>query len=115
MLGAGIRSSMVLVLALAACHPTAPNSAAAAVTLRDLQNGDRACYVVVEKADGSREDLEGDFDLCAGGGHDATAMIGKRIRYTTRAESVLAASCEGNVDCGASDQVDLVVTLDAAP
>ena len=69
-----------------------PAAAAPVVTLKDLQNGDRACYVVVETGAGE-ESLEGDFDLCAGGSNDATALIGKRVTYTTQKANVLAASC----------------------
>jgi len=33
-------------------------------------------------------------------------MIGKQITYTTRKDKVLAASCQGDVDCGKSGKVD---------
>lgn len=122
-----MRSSMLFVLVLAAscggkATPAAPPSgrggapapAAAAVTLKELQNGDAACYVVV--VDGTEEkSLPGDFELCQGGKRDATALIGKKVTFTTEKQNVLAASCEGNVDCGKSDQVDLVTTITAAP
>lgn len=121
-----MRSSFVLVFVLAAaCGGTSKSSAplsgsggtappASAVTLKELQNGDAACYVVV--VDGTEEkSLPGDFELCQGGKHDATALIGKRVTFTTEKQNVLAASCEGNVDCGKSDQVDLVMTITAAP
>ena len=119
-----MRSSIVLLILAAACggkaKPADPPSgsgaasAAAAVTLKELQNGDAACYVVV--VDGTEEkSLPGDFELCKGGQHDASALVGKRVTFTTRKQNVLAASCEGNVDCGKSDEVDLVVTITAAP
>ncbi len=84
------------------------------VTLKRLENGDRACYVVVDSGSGEQS-LEGDFELCAGGAHDATASVGKHITYETRKENVLAASCQGNMDCGKSDVVDLVVTIKVVP
>jgi len=122
MLDARAGTSILFALACAACRPAAPIATAipaddgvAALTLRDLQLGDRACYVVVEKADGSADDLAGDFDLCPGGAHTAAALLGKRIAYTTRPASVLAASCQGDLDCGESDHVDLVVTIAPAP
>ena len=90
-------------------------TAAKTATLVRLENGDRACYVVLEAADGSESSMEGDFDLCPNGGKDASALIGKAVTWTTQTASVLAASCEGDVDCGKSDQVELVVTLTAAP
>lgn len=114
-------------LGLSACATAAPAPAHAppiataaaaarvdppAATLQRLENGDRACYVVLLTAAGERS-LEGDFELCAGGKHDATRLIGKRVRYTTRRARVLAASCQGNADCGKSDEVDLVTTLTA--
>ncbi len=116
---------LAFVLGLAACGgssatsavsntgPVAPAPAATTeiVTLAALENGDRACYVRVVKADGSEASLEGDFELCKGGGHDATALIGKRVTYTTKQAKVLAASCEGDMDCGKSDEVDLVITI----
>lgn len=89
--------------------PAAP-AAAATVTLKDLQNGDRACYVVYEQ-DGEEVSQEGSFELCS----DARALIGKQVTFTTEKANVLAASCEGDVDCGKSDEVDLIVTITAAP
>ncbi|HVV84676.1 MAG TPA: hypothetical protein VHE35_16535 [Kofleriaceae bacterium] len=106
---------------LAACGgskhpaPAAPTHAAGPVgTLRDLQNGDRACYVVVD-TDAGQQSIEGDFALCAGGDHDATALIGKRVTWTTTKQSVLAAECEGDESCGKSDEVDMIDSITAAP
>ena len=47
--------------------------AAAPETLKDLQTGDIACYVVLEGAAGERT-LPGDFALCPDGANDATAL-----------------------------------------
>ena len=96
----------------AAPTPTAP--AGPVGTLKELQNGDRACYVVVDTADGERS-IEGDFELCPGGGRDATALVGQRVTWTTAKANVLAASCEGDMDCGKSDEVDLITTISPAP
>lgn len=93
--------------------PAAPASGTVG-TLKELQNGDRACYVVVD-VDGAEQSLEGDFELCAGGGHDATALIGQRVTWTTEKAKVQAASCQGDPDCTASDEVDLIMTLAPAP
>ena len=43
------------------------------------------------------------------------ALVGQRVTVTTRKANVLAASCQGDVDCGQSDEVDLVETITAAP
>lgn len=64
---------------------------------------------------GQEQSLEGDFDLCAGGAKDATALVGKQVTYTTRKANVQAASCEGNPECTDSDEVDLVITITEAP
>jgi hypothetical protein len=83
-------------------------------TLKALINGDRACYVVLANKAGEKE-REGAFELCAGGPHDASALIGKRVTFTTERAKVTAASCAGNIDCGKSDVVNLIVSLTAAP
>ncbi len=85
------------------------------VTLDELQNGDRACYVVMTTPSGESRTIEGDFDLCKGNPKDATALIGKRVFYRTKKAKVLAASCQGDVDCGKSDEVDLIYEITAAP
>ena len=98
-----------------AAPPAAPRAdAAPVVTLKELQNGDRACYVIVE-SDAGEQSIEGDFELCAGGARDATALIGKRVTYTTERAKVQAASCEGDPECSDSDEVDLVIAINPAP
>ena len=86
-----------------------------AVTLKELQNGDRACYVVVTTAKGEEQSIEGDFDLCPSNSKDAPKLIGKQVTSKTKKANVLAASCQGDVDCGKSDEVDLVIEISAAP
>jgi hypothetical protein len=104
----------------AATAPAADTTPAAAApapptaTLRGLGAGDRACYVLLETAAGEVSQ-EGDFELCPGGTRDATPLIGQRVTWTTERANVLAAACEGNPDCGLSDEVDLVVRLEPVP
>lgn len=98
----------------AADTPATPTAPAEVATLLELVLGDRACYVHLATTAGDRS-LEGDFELCAGGLRDATTLVGQRVTWTTRRDRVQAASCEGNPDCTASDEVDLVVSLTAAP
>ena len=122
-LRSGIAISVFILLAAcghkAAPATTAPTGGAAAapaaVTLVSLTNGDRACYVAFKGADGEEKSQEGSFELCQGGGSDASALIGKQVVFTTKVENVLAASCEGNMDCGKSDSVDMIETITAAP
>ena len=89
----------------------APPSVAA--VLVNLQNGDRACYVVLRTSSGEQT-LPGSFELCAGGEHDATALIGMAVTYRTEQTGISAASCEGNPDCSDTDMVDLVTELGMA-
>lgn len=110
-----------LLIAILGCggkHATTPAAVAPAAaptgTLKALENGDRACYVVVV-VDGAERSIEGDFELCPGASHDASALVGQQITWTTTKANVQAASCEGNPDCAASDEVDLVTTITAAP
>jgi hypothetical protein len=79
-------------------------------TLDGLELGDRACYVQLD-VDGTKHSAEGEFELCAGQSRDATPLVGKRVKWTTVRANVLAASCQGDVDCKQSDVVDLVETL----
>ena len=44
-----------------------------------------------------------------------SALIGKPVVFTTKVENVLAASCEGDMDCGKSDSVEVIQTITAAP
>lgn len=118
------RLTVVLVLVLAACGGastppvtnagTGPAPAAETFTLKELQNGDRACYVVMTTAAGEEKSIEGDFDLCPSNSKDASKLIGKQVTYKTKKANVLAASCQGDVDCGKSDEVDLVIEISAA-
>jgi hypothetical protein len=111
------------VLAVAACKTAAPSttpepgpSPAAdppIAILDELQNGDTSCLVVL-RIGGRTEAIDGDFELCPGGPRDASALLGKPVTYTTRPAHVQAASCEGNPDCAASEEVELVVTLEPA-
>lgn len=89
-------------------EPAAPPPAEG--KLVGLELGDRACYVHLE-TDGKPVSIEGDFELCAGGKDDANRLVGRFVIVTTEKGNVLAASCQGDADCGKSDVVDVVVAL----
>lgn len=83
-------------------------------TLASLVNGDRACYVELTFPGGGAT-LLGDFELCPGGTKDASALIGKEVKYVTEKSNVQAASCEGSDSCTDTEEVDLVISVtDAA-
>lgn len=81
--------------------------------LLGLEQGDVACYVDLQTKEGERS-LHGDFELCPGGGSDASALIGKKVAFTTGWTTVQADSCEGNPDCTDTQKVELVTGLKAA-
>jgi predicted small lipoprotein YifL len=84
--------------------PTGP------VVLKGAEQGDRACYISVALPDGTETSLEGSFELCT---PETDAMVGQTVVLTYEKGNVLAAECEGDVDCGKSDEVDLVMTITA--
>jgi hypothetical protein len=99
--------------------PHAPDSATDPAPTDDgvltgLDNGDRACYVVLHRPSGDAR-LPGDFELCAGGAYDATALVGQRVRIATKKTPIQATSCQGNPDCADSELVDLVIAILPAP
>ena len=68
-----------------------------------LQNGDRACYVVMKDPAGKEFTELGSFDICA------MHIIGKRVTLTYKMEEVMAESCQGNPRCMKRDRVPLIV------
>jgi hypothetical protein len=80
-------------------------------TLVSIEQGDIACYVTIENG-GTSETMDGDFELCPGGGRDASGKIGKQVTLTTEKSSVQAASCQGDPECTATETVDLVTRID---
>lgn len=76
--------------------------------LREAQAGDVACYLSLESDQGESFQEMAAFELC-----EDASLIGKRLRLSYTVENVLAAECEGDVDCGKSDQVVLVSAVQA--
>ena len=71
--------------------------------LRAAVSGDVACYLELEDDRGARFHESAVFELC-----EDPSLIGQRLRLSYTVENVLAAACEGDVDCGESEQVVLV-------
>jgi len=94
--------------------PHTPETVADDGTLGKLEHGDRACYVTLRRPGGDAI-LPGDFELCAGGAYDATALVGQRVRIATKKTPIQAMSCQGNPDCTDSETVDLVIAILPAP
>ena len=71
--------------------------------LRSAEAGDMACYLTLETASGESFNEMAAFEWC-----DDAALIGQRLKLSYSVENVLAAECQGDMDCGKSDQVVLV-------
>ena len=65
--------------------------------ITDSQPGDIACYLTIQAKDGTSHYSMADFDLCA------PIYIDKHSTFSWQKVNVLAADCEGDVDCGRSD------------
>ena len=119
----------LLVLALTACGggnaqtttttgPTGeapPSTAAEEWTLVSITNADTSCGIELLGADGQTTHFDGSYDFCPGGPKDAAALVGKKVTITTERGNVMAAECEGNPDCGASEEVDIVSSITEVP
>ncbi|MEQ1515911.1 MAG: hypothetical protein ABL931_05415 [Usitatibacteraceae bacterium] len=73
--------------------------------VKELQNGDVSCVIVLQDEDGKEFMESGDFDIC----FQKPSLIGKRVRLRYEMASVMAASCQGDVDCKKTDRIALVV------
>ncbi len=79
-------------------------------TLQYLQQGDVACYAGF--TDGADQEFSemADFAVC-----DEAGLIGEKVFLQYQMGNVLAASCQGDYDCGRSDWVPLVVAMSLEP
>lgn len=82
-------------------------------TLRGASGGDRACYLSLKDDRGVNFEEMADFDFCET--KNILRFRGKRLALTYEIASVLAAECEGNMDCGKSDRVALIKKMRIAP
>lgn len=108
-----VRRLSILVAAFAAMSLTAPPAAAQddaampeTALLTDLEQGDVSCYLALTPEDSEPVYVSAAFELC-----EQTDLIGSAVRLVYEEASVLAASCEGDMDCGESDIVMLAVEM----
>jgi len=73
--------------------------------VKELSQGDMACYMTLADAAGREFTEFADFEICS----QEPSLIGQTVRLTYKMSRVLAASCRGNMDCGKTDRVALVV------
>jgi hypothetical protein len=77
-------------------------------TVKELQNGDRACYVILVDDKGKSYNLYGDFSLC---GQEKT-YLNKKVRLTYKPAKIASAECQGRVPCNKSERVNLVTKME---
>ena len=82
-------------------------------TLSSASGGDRACYLSLKDDRGAVFEEMADFDFCEP--KNIRRYRGKRLALAYEIASVLAAECEGNMDCGKSDRVAMIKKLRIAP
>ena len=73
--------------------------------VRNLQNGDTACVMVMETEDGSPFTESADFSICS----QSPSPVGKRVQLKYKMVNVQAASCKGDPACKKSARIALVV------
>jgi len=108
-------SPLAIRFALVAClHATSASAQSTTVqingetkqiegVLRSAEAGDVACLLTLESASGETFYESAAFELC-----EDAALINQTLRLSYTVENVLAAECQGDVDCGKSEQVVLV-------
>lgn len=82
-----------------------PHTKPAVARMVSIEMGDRGCYMSIVDDRGVTTREIADFDLCA----PNPPPKGRRLALTWRVERVLAASCQGDVDCKKSDIVPMIV------
>jgi glyoxylase-like metal-dependent hydrolase (beta-lactamase superfamily II) len=85
-----------------------PPATATEMTLLALESGDAACYVALRDGSGTEHRYHGEFELCAGGTADASALVGKPVLAEIARERVQAESCQGDPACTDSQEVEYV-------
>jgi hypothetical protein len=102
--------AMALVLAASAFTVRAADEAFAGRNqnafgvVKRLDNGDVSCAMTLEDDRGREFTERGDFEIC----FQKPSLVGKRVALTYGMANVLAAECQGDVDCRKSERVALV-------
>jgi hypothetical protein len=78
-------------------------------TVKKMTAGDRACYVEMVDLQGKSSTQFANFSIC----EQEKQFIGQRVQLTYTVGKILAASCQGNIDCGKTDSVMLITKIRA--
>lgn len=85
-----------------------PPGKMAAGVVTELVAGDVACYVTIKPETGEAATEMAEFEICG-----KTELVGKKVALTWKQGEVLAAECQGDVDCGKTDKVWLISAVKA--
>jgi hypothetical protein len=78
--------------------------------VRGLTMGDRACYMELEYAQGQISQEEASFELC-----QQEQLIGQQVQLTRVPTSIMAMSCQGDIECTERDIVNLITVAEVIP
>jgi len=78
--------------------------------VKSMQAGDVACYVDLIGDDGKTYQSLANFEIC-----DKTRLIGKRVNIYYEQGNVMAASCEGDMDCRKTETVWIINKMTEIP
>lgn len=79
-------------------------------TVKSMQAGDVACYVDLIGDDGKNYQSLANFDIC-----DKRRLIGKRVNIFYEQGNVMAASCNGDMDCRRTETVWIINKMKKVP
>ncbi|NJO44388.1 MAG: hypothetical protein HC825_05755 [Oscillatoriales cyanobacterium RM1_1_9] len=71
-------------------------------TVQKLVMGDRACYVDLTDTNGQTSTQYAAFEICQ------QDLVGKQVQLTYKPGRITAASCQGNPECGETEEVMLI-------
>ena len=71
-------------------------------TVTRVENGDRACYIGLTDADNNTSVQFASFSVCE------QDLVGARVQLTYGTTNLLARSCQGDVDCGRTEEATII-------
>jgi hypothetical protein len=80
------------------------------MVIKRLTQGDRACYVELENAQGQPSDEMASFEMC-----EQEKLVGQRVHLKREPTAIMAMSCQGNPECTKTETVNLIVAAEKAP
>ncbi len=105
-----MRRLALAALSLAACASD-PAEAPAAYRIVSAASGDRACYLDLDpEAGGETESFYADFEVCYE--IETDGLTGRLVTLTTEPGTIMAESCEGDIECTDTETVDLVMAIE---